>query len=46
MVCYGMKRGTDDGLLGEVSYFVEEICSSLEEISSSIEVVSSSFGRI
>ena len=39
MVCYGRKRGTDDGLLEEVSSFLEEICSSLE-------VVSSSLGRI
>ena len=32
MVCDGRKRGTDDGLLEEVSSFVEEICSFLEEI--------------
>ena len=32
MVCYGRKRGTDDGLLEEVSSFLDEICSSLEEI--------------
>ena len=46
MVCYGWKRGTDDGLLGEVSSFHEEICSSLEVVSSSLEVVSASLGRI
>ena len=39
MVCYGRKRGTYDGLLGEVSSFLEKICSSLE-------VVSASLGRI
>ena len=32
MVCYGRKRGTDDGLLEEVSSFLDEICSALEEI--------------
>ena len=32
MVCYGRKRGTDDGLLEEVSSFLDEICSSFEEI--------------
>ena len=46
MVCYGRKRGTDDGLLEEVSSFLEEICSSLEVVSSSLEVVSASLGRI
>ena len=35
MVCYGRKRGTDDGFLGEVSSFLGEICSSLEIFSSS-----------
>ena len=29
MVCYGRKRGTDDGLLGEVSSLLEEICLPL-----------------
>ena len=29
MVCYGRKRGTDDGLLEEVLSFLEEISSSL-----------------
>ena len=46
MVCYGRKRGTDDGLLEEVSSFLEKICSSLEVVSSSLEVVSASLGRI
>ena len=32
VVCCGRKRGTDDGLFGEVSSLLEEICSSLEEI--------------
>ena len=32
MVRYKRKRGTDDGLLEEVSSFLEEISSSLEEI--------------
>ena len=32
MVCYGRKRGTDDGLLEEVSSFLEEISSFLKEI--------------
>ena len=45
-VIYGKKRGTDDGLLEEVSSFLEKICSFLEEISSFIEVVLSSLGRI
>ena len=46
MVCYGRKRGTDDGFLQEVSFFLEEICSSLEVISFSLEAVSASLGRI
>ena len=47
MVCYGRKRGTDDGLLGEVSSFLEEICSSLEIVSFYfLEVVSACFGRV
>ena len=46
MVCYGWKRGTNDGLLEEVSSFLEEICSSLEVVSASLGVVSAWLGRV
>ena len=32
IVCYGRKWGTDDGLLEEVSSFLEKIRSSLEVV--------------
>ena len=46
MVYYGRKRGSNEDVLEEVSFFLERICSSFEEICSLIEVVSSSLGTI